>query len=397
LYAYKYQTSYREQTRVPSRVQKRRVVKHKVVKKRNPILNFISRLLALSLIAPIAYFVLPQVSNSLYYQPFIKKGLKTTTNQSAPIGKAGAVIDSKVDIRDIINPPNSRVYNSIFMGEYLKTPVNNHNREISSLYLTQRMTGLEHKLRDLMKSYPKIEPGIFVWEYDSGKYLGINEDKIYPAASIIKIPVLVRLFKSIEANQLTIYDEMTLTDYYKASGSGDLQYKRSGMRLTMDSLANEMITVSDNTATNMIMSKIGSMEDVNSGLRDWGLSTTRVNNWLPDLEGTNKTTAMDMAKILYNLDNPGFLNVNSREYIIGYMSHVKNNRLIQAGIDPQALFIHKTGDIGSMLGDAGIVYAPNGKRYVVVMLANRPYNHPDGKEFIQKASKLVYDHIVEGK
>jgi len=341
--------------------------------------------------------VLPQVSNSLYYQPFIKKGLKTTTNQSAPIGKAGAVIDSKVDIRDIINPPNSRVYNSIFMGEYLKTPVNNHNREISSLYLTQRMTGLEHKLRDLMKSYPKIEPGIFVWEYDSGKYLGINEDKIYPAASIIKIPVLVRLFKSIEANQLTIYDEMTLTDYYKASGSGDLQYKRSGMRLTMDSLANEMITVSDNTATNMIMSKIGSMEDVNSGLRDWGLSTTRVNNWLPDLEGTNKTTAMDMAKILYNLDNPGFLNVNSREYIIGYMSHVKNNRLIQAGIDPQALFIHKTGDIGSMLGDAGIVYAPNGKRYVVVMLANRPYNHPDGKEFIQKASKLVYDHIVEGK
>ncbi len=397
MYAYKYQTSYREQTRVPSRVQKRRVVKHKVVKKRNPILNFISRLLALSLIAPIAYFVLPQVSNSLYYQPFIKKGLKTTTNQSAPIGKAGAVIDSKVDIRDIINPPNSRVYNSIFMGEYLKTPVNNHNREISSLYLTQRMTGLEHKLRDLMKSYPKIEPGIFVWEYDSGKYLGINEDKIYPAASIIKIPVLVRLFKSIEANQLTIYDEMTLTDYYKASGSGDLQYKRSGMRLTMDSLANEMITVSDNTATNMIMSKIGSMEDVNSGLRDWGLSTTRVNNWLPDLEGTNKTTAMDMAKILYNLDNPGFLNVNSREYIIGYMSHVKNNRLIQAGIDPQALFIHKTGDIGSMLGDAGIVYAPNGKRYVVVMLANRPYNHPDGKEFIQKASKLVYDHIVEGK
>ena len=222
MYAYKYQTSYREQTRVPSRVQKRRVVKHKVVKKRNPILNLISRLLALSLLAPIAYFVLPQVSNSLYYQPYIKKGLKTTINHSAPIGNAGVVIDSKVDIRDIINPPNSRVYNSIFMGEYLKTPVNKHNREISSLYLTQRMTGLEHKLRDLMKSYPKIEPGIFVWEYDSGKYLGINDDKIYPAASIIKIPVLVRLFKSIEANQLTIYDEMTLTDYYKSSGSGDL-------------------------------------------------------------------------------------------------------------------------------------------------------------------------------
>lgn len=397
MYAYNYQTVQREQRRVPKQLPARRSVKRKVVKKRNPFLNLMSRLVALSLVASVAYFVLPSATDSLYNQPYLKRNLKTTLTHSPVMANAKAKFDSSVDIRDLVAPPESRVYNSYFMGEYLKTPVSKHNREVSSLYLTNKLVPLEHKLRDLMKAYPRIEPGIFVWEYDSGNYLGINEEKSYPAASIIKIPVLVRLFKSIEANQLTIYDEMTLTDYYRASGSGDLQYKRSGMKLTMDALANEMITVSDNTATNMIMAKIGSMEDVNSGLRDWGISTTRVNNWLPDLEGTNITTAIDMAKILYNLDNPGFLNINSREYIIGYMSHVKNNRLIQAGIDPQALFIHKTGDIGKMLGDAGIVYAPNGKRYIVVMLANRPYNHPDGKEFIQKASKLVYDYIVEGK
>lgn len=405
MYAYNYQSAHRDERRlnarprgvVDSRVKPSRAIRKKVVKKRNPFLNLLSRSIALSLIATIGYFVLPAVTDNIYHQPYIKRGIKTTLEHQNFLANSSAKFDSSVDIRDIITPPDSRVYNSYFMGEYLRTPVNTHNREISSLYMTNKMTGLEHKLRDLMKSYPKIEPGIFVWEYDSGNYLGINEEKSYPAASIIKIPVLVRLFKSIEANQLTIYDEMTLTDYYRASGSGDLQYKASGLKLTMDALANEMITVSDNTATNMIMAKIGSMEDINSGLRKWGIGTTRVNNWLPDLEGTNKTTALDMAKILYNLDNPGFLNVNSREYIIGYMSHVKNNRLIQAGIDPQALFIHKTGDIGKMLGDAGIVYAPNGKRYIVVMLANRPYNHPDGKTFIQKASKLVYDYIVEGK
>ena len=397
MYAYNYKTVQRVQKHEPRQLPARRSVKRKVVKKRNPFLNLVSRLVALSLVASVAYFVLPSVTNSIYNQPYLKRNLKTTMTHSPVMATSKAKFDSAVDIRDIVAPADSRVYNSYFMGEYLRTPVSKHNREISSLYLTSKMFPLEHKLRELMKAYPKIEPGIFVWEYDSGNYLGINEEKSYPAASIIKIPVLVRLFKSIEANQLTIYDEMTLTDYYRASGSGDLQYKRSGIKLTMDTLANEMITVSDNTATNMIMAKIGSMEDINSGLRDWGIGTTRVNNWLPDLEGTNKTTAIDMAKILYNLDNPGFLNVNSREYIIGYMSHVKNNRLIQAGIDPQALFIHKTGDIGKMLGDAGIIYAPNGKRYIVVMLANRPYNHPDGKEFIQKASKLVYDYIVEGK
>jgi beta-lactamase class A len=155
-----------------------------------------------------------------------------------------------------------------------------------------------------------------------------------------------------------------------------------------------MIQDSDNTSTNMIMSKLGGMDDVNIGLRDWGISKTFVRTWLPDLAGTNKTTALDMAKILYNLDNPGFLNINSREYIIDYMSHVKNDRLIQAGLGEGALFIHKTGDIGTMLGDAGIVFAPNGKKYIVVILAKRPYNSYQGKEFIVKASELIYKVIV---
>ena len=136
------------------------------------------------------------------------------------------------------------------------------------------------------------------------------------------------------------------------------------------------------------------MDDINIGLRDWGISQTYVRTWLPDLNGTNKTTAKDMAKILYNLDNPGFLNINSREYITDYMSHVKNNKLIAAGLGEGALFMHKTGDIGTMLGDAGIVYAPNGQKYIIVILANRPYNSPQGKDFIVRASSLIYKSIV---
>ena len=56
--------------------------------------------------------------------------------------------------------------------------------------------------------------------------------------------------------------------------------------------------------------------------------------------------------------------------------------------------IDKTGDIGKMLGDAGIVFAPNGKKYIVVILANRPYNSPMGKAFINKASSMIYNGVV---
>ena len=77
------------------------------------------------------------------------------------------------------------------------------------------------------------------------------------------------------------------------------------------------------------------------------------------------------------------------------MSHVKNDRLIPAGLGDGAEIMHKTGDIGKMLGDAGVVYAPNGKKYIVVILANRPYNSSKGKEFIVEASGMIYNYLVK--
>ena len=181
----------------------------------------------------------------------------------------------------------------------------------------------------------------------------------------------------------------------RRGGSGALQYQPQGLALSLDNLARIMITDSDNSATNMLMSKLGSMTDVNQGLRDWGIKRTQVKTWLPDMQGTNYTTAKDLAKMLYNIENPKFLSDNSRTKIISYMSHVKNNRLIQAGLGSGASFIHKTGDIGKMLGDACVVTTPNGKKYIVIIMANRPYNSPEGKDFIVKASNLIYKYIVE--
>ena len=299
------------------------------------------------------------------------------------------------DLYTIINPTINYINNDMFLNRLMLTGtiIKNHS-EVTTMYQTSEMTALKKQLQNLMVEYKTIKPAIYVWEYEKGQFVDINADVQYSAASIIKLPVLVRMFKSIEARQFTVYDDMVLTNYYKSSGSGNLQYAATGGKYSIDYLAKIMIQDSDNSATNMIMSKLGGMDDINIGLRDWGISKTYVRTWLPDLDGTNKTTALDMAKILYNLDNPGFLNINSREYIIDYMSHVKNNKLIAAGLGNGAAFVHKTGDIGTMLGDAGIVYAPNGKKYIIVILANRPYNSPQGKDFIVKASSIIYKSIV---
>lgn len=400
MYAYR-QTQTREEYRPLHVVQpKKRVVyksKKRVIKKKriNPFAYLLRLSVVFSMLGLFMYYIQPTCYNKLIKQVINPNKIDLSISEAAYLGQKNAGNINSVELYGIANPTVNYVYNDLFLNRQMLTPtIEKAHSEITTMYQSGEYGDLKNQLNSLMREYPTIKPAIYVWEYENGRYIDINSDIQYPAASIIKLPVLVRLFKSIEAKQLTIYDEMTLTNYYKSSGSGDLQYARTGSKYTIDALAKTMIQDSDNTSTNMIMSKLGGMDDINIGLRDWGISKTYVRTWLPDLNGTNKTTAKDLAKILYNLDNPGFLNINSREYIIDYMSHVKNNKLIAAGLGEGALFVHKTGDIGKMLGDAGIVYAPNGKKYIIVILANRPYNSPQGKDFIVKASNLIYKSIV---
>lgn len=393
MYAYQQQQKTNRNLHVVS--NSKRPVHKQVKKKTNSVVELVRMSVVFSFLAVFMYFVFPTAYNRLVKQVFMPDSIPMNTKSSVNMAQAKFKKPVEADLYKIANPMTNYLNNDMFNNRLLLTPtIKKTHSEITTMYHTNEMAGLKSQLTGLMAQYPMIKPSIYVWEYEKGQYVDINGDNLYSAASIIKLPVLVRLFKSIEANQMTIYDEMLLTDYYQSSGSGNLQYAQTGRKYSLDSLAKTMIQDSDNTATNMIMAKLGGMDDINVGLRDWGISRTYVRTWLPDLKGTNKTTAKDMAKILYNLDNPGFLNINSREFIIDYMSHVKNNRLIAAGLGDGAMFIHKTGDIGTMLGDAGIVFAPNGKKYIVVILANRPHNAPQGKDFIVKASSLIYKAIV---
>ena len=301
----------------------------------------------------------------------------------------------KTDYQQLLFPTSNYLSNHWYMGIRSLEGARVKKTEMTALTEGNELSGLENQLKGLASAYPSIHPSVYVWDYQTGNYVDINADEIFATASIIKVPVLVQLFRSIEKGQIELFDEMPLTEYYRTEGSGSLQFKAQNSKYSIDTLARMMITESDNSATNMLMAQMGSMTDVNSAVRRWGLKHTYVKTWLPDLQGTNHSTARDMATILYNIDNPNFLSTSSREKIFDYMGHVHNNRLIAAGLPAGAEFLHKTGDIGTMLGDAGIVYAPNGKRYIVVIFAKRPHNSPLGKEFIVKASETIYNYMVK--
>lgn len=353
----------------------RRRKKHKA-RKRNPL----KALVSLSLLSIMLFGAMP------YSFKKLSKGLFVPT----PYSKI------KTDLRDIAFPVNNYLANSRILGErQFSYTADSKHAKMLPVKENVNMPVLKQELQNLTELYPTIQPSVYVWDYETGNYVDLNASKIYATASIIKIPVLIDVFKSIEAGQFSLNDKMSLTEYYRTEGSGSLQFKGNA-QYSIDELANKMITESDNSATNMLISKVGSMTDVNSSMRSWGIKNTRVNTWLPDLSGTNYTTAREMAQMLYNIDeNSEFLTEESRAKIFNYMGHVHNNRLIQAGLGAGATFLHKTGDIGTMLGDAGIVIQPNGKKYIVVILANRPHNSVAGKDFIVHASEIIYNYMVK--
>lgn len=375
LYTQMYEQYYFKQTQ-PIRVTPvKSVKKSKRIKKKN---NFFQKLISFSFLFCLLGFILP-----FAFDNFIADIFPENTNNAL-----------NVDYNKLLYPTNSYLYSKdLFLGKYIIKDTEYTKPLMVDIPENREIKSLENKLLNIADKYKKIKPSIYVWDYSTQNYVNINADEIFPAASIIKIPVLIEMFREIDKGKFSLYDTMVLEDYYRASGSGKLQYSQSGREHTMDYLAKIMIENSDNSSTNMIMAKMGGMPELNREMKKWGLKTTHVNNWLPDLDGTNVTTAKEIAQMLYNIDQTNIVSVDAKKHMADYLSHVKNNRLLKAGLPSKAILLHKTGDIGYMLGDSGIVKTPSGKKYIVSILAKRPYNNQQGKKFIVEASKTIYNHL----
>ena len=299
----------------------------------------------------------------------------------------------KVDTSEITNEATKVLANTHFLGKNFIGDVSTKPL-MTQLTLNKEMPILKSNLEYLASQYPNLTPGIFIWDYQTHNYVSINGDMQTSAASIIKVPILLQMFKRIETTELDLYEKFNMTSYYRTGGSGYLQYRPEGAAFEMNDLANYMIRTSDNTATNMILSAVGGTEEMNSALRNWGFSKTYIRTWLPDLYGTNVTTPKDMATILYNADNPEFLTLENRSKIVEIMSKVKNTSLLKQGIPDSALLVHKTGDIGEMLGDVGVVTMPNGRRYIITVMVKRRWNDYSARQLINEISSTVYNSFV---
>lgn len=261
------------------------------------------------------------------------------------------------------------------------------------LELTTEITPLKTKLQTLVQQSPGFAPGLFLIDLDNFNYLDITGSIAFPAASMIKVPILIAFFQDVDAGKIRLDEKLTMRKEIIAQGSGEMQYLQPGTQFTALETATQMIIVSDNTATNMVINRLGGITALNERFKSWGLTTTSLKNVLPDLQGTNVTSPKELASLMVRVSQGELVSMRSRDRMLSIMQRTVNNSQLPQGLGEGATIAHKTGDIGTLIGDVGLVDMPNGKRYAVAAMVKRAFNDDRAYELVQKMSSIIYQHL----
>lgn len=261
------------------------------------------------------------------------------------------------------------------------------------LPFNQEIASLKNTFKSLGSEQEQLNPGAFIINLDSGEYVNLQGETTFSAASMIKLPILIAFFHAWEQGELELDERLTMTEDVRVGEAGTMQYDEVGTEYVALETATKMIRISDNTATNMIMKRVGGKEALNQLFAEWGLEKTRIRNQLPDLEGTNTTSPKEMVELLVKLEKGELLSARSRQQILEILKTTQTDTLLPQGLGDGATIAHKTGDIGSVVGDVGVIESANGQRYFAAMMVERPQNDRSANELIRDYSRHTYEYF----
>jgi beta-lactamase class A len=258
------------------------------------------------------------------------------------------------------------------------------------LRLEQEMTTLKSQIQTLITKNATLSPSVMLVDLDSHRYVDVAGSDVVAAASTIKLPLLIAFFQEVDQGKVQLDQPIVMRKELIATEAGEMQYQPVGSKFSAIKTVTEMITVSDNTASNMTIDLLGGMDSLNQRFKSWGLTGTMIRNPLPDVAGTNTTSARDMAQMLSQLSDGKLVSSKSRDRIFDILRRVQYNTLLPKGLGEGATIAHKTGTIGTMLADVGLIDTATGQRYVAAVLVKRPRDDERADELIQQISRLGY-------
>lgn len=239
--------------------------------------------------------------------------------------------------------------------------------------------------------------GYHIRNLETGETLTRRADETFPTASLIKVPVLVALFDLAEQGQLSLDDPVVLTNLDKVGGAGELQYLRTPLTLRLWDVAWLMTTLSDNTATNLILDRI-KIRRVWQKMEALGLphtkvhsgSMTRIASVAPDSSakyGLGVTTPAEMAQLFALLAEGKAVSPKADSTMLEILRHNGDDtKLLRFNYGVRAA--HKTGDVDAARTDCGVLWLP--ARVVACVMTKE---NADTRYWAESEGNAVIAHI----
>jgi len=284
------------------------------------------------------------------------------------------------------------------------------------------------------------EVGVAVRHLESGQGLELSAGTPFPMASVFKVPVLVEVMAQVKEGKFSLDDEVSVQKTEQHLGSGLLSSLTvPGIKLTVRNLVNLMMLVSDNSAADILLEKVGP-ENVNKRLKEFGIEGLSVNRSCQELimdrigmdyqkykgkildeivagyrsipersaeddresirefsrEMKDQSTPAAMNRLLGMIWKKEILDPESCDLIISIMLRCQTGQgRIKGELPPGTAVAHKTGTIAGTVNDAGIITLPDGQGHVALTVFSKNFSEKteDVEKIIAEVARLVYDYF----
>ncbi len=246
---------------------------------------------------------------------------------------------------------------------------------------------------------------------DTSRTLLLNEREEFHAASTMKTPVLVEVYKQAAQGKFDLTDSLLVkneflsivdSSRYSLSVEEDSEphlYEKVGQRVSIYDLCYDMIIRSSNLATNIVIGLVDA-KNVTQTMRDIGAMDIQVRRGVEDIKAfrqglNNTTTAYDLMLLYEHLGQGELVSPEACEEMIDILLDQHFNEIIPAELPDDVQVAHKTGWITSVSHDSGLVMLPDGRRYALVLLSKDWKSDELATEIMANVSRLVYDYYVQ--
>lgn len=270
-----------------------------------------------------------------------------------------------------------------------------------------------HKLQDQISSKLAEQPGDFAVAFKdltTGETLLINEQVYFHAASTMKTPVMIEVYKQAAAGAFSLNDSFVLKNEFKSivdSSSFSLDstddsekelYQHLGEKRSLYNLVYDMIIMSSNLATNMVIELVNARR-VTETMRQLGAKHIQVLRGVEDSKAfkkgfNNVTTANDLMVIYEKMAKGEIVDSASSQAMIKILLNQQFNEIIPARLPKEVKVAHKTGNITQVQHDSGIVFLPNGRKYVLVLLSKNWQKEEPAIKAMAEVSEMIYNYVI---